>query len=38
MSIFILITLIALVTVFSVDVRQKRRDFLQQKSAQKNDF
>ena len=38
MSIFILITLIALVTVFSVDVRQKRRDFLQQKNAQKNDF
>lgn len=38
MSIFILITIIALVTVFSVDVRQKRRDFLQQKSAQNNNF
>lgn len=38
MSIFIFITFIALVTVFSVDVRQKRREFIQQKSAQKNDF
>ena len=38
MSIFISITLIALVAVFSVDVRQKRRKFLQQESTQKNDF
>jgi hypothetical protein len=35
MSIFLSITLVAMLTVFSVDVRQKRRAFLeQQKSTQ----
>ena len=38
MNIFILITLIAMVAVFSVDVHQKRREFLQQQVTQKNDF
>jgi len=30
MSIFLSITLVALLAVFSVDVRQKRREFLKQ--------
>ena len=30
MNIFLLLTFIALLTVFSVDVQQKRREFLKQ--------
>jgi hypothetical protein len=30
MNIFLILTLVALLTVFSVDVRQKRREFLKQ--------
>jgi len=35
MNIFLSITLIALLTVFSVDVRQKRREFLKQHQSTK---
>ncbi len=35
MSIFLLITLIALLAVFSVDVKQKRREFLKQHQSTK---
>ena len=34
MSIFLSITLVAMLAVFSVDVRQKRRAFLEQQSTQ----
>lgn len=33
MNIFLAIILIALVTVFSVDVRQKRREYVKQQSS-----
>jgi hypothetical protein len=35
MSIFLSITLVAMLTVFSVDVRQKRREFLKQQQSAK---
>jgi len=35
MSIFLSITLFAMLTVFSVDVLQKRREFLKQKQGTK---
>jgi hypothetical protein len=35
MSIFLSITLVAMLTVFSVDVRQKRREFLKQQQSTK---
>jgi hypothetical protein len=35
MSIFLSITLFAMLTVFSVDVMQKRREFLKQKQETK---
>jgi len=35
MSIFLSVTLIALLTVFSVDVKQKRREFLKQHQSTK---
>jgi hypothetical protein len=39
MSIFLSITLVAMLTVFCVDVMQKRREFLKQhQNTQKNDF
>jgi len=39
MSIFLVITLVAMLSVFSVDVMQKRRELLKQhQSVQKNDF
>ncbi len=39
MSIFLSITLVALLTVFSVDVMQKRREFVkQQHSTKHQDF
>lgn len=34
MSIFLLITIVALLAVFSVDVRQKRRAYLKQERGQ----
>ena len=33
MSIFLAITLVAMLTVFSVDARQKRRAFLEQQQS-----
>jgi hypothetical protein len=30
MNIFLILTIVALLTVFSVDVKQKRREFLKQ--------
>jgi hypothetical protein len=39
MNVFLVITLVAMLAVFSVDVLQKRREFLKQhQSVQKNDF
>ena len=35
MSIFLSITLLAMLTVFSVDVMQKRREFLKQQQSTK---
>jgi hypothetical protein len=35
MSIFLSITLVAMLAVFSVDVRQKRREFLKQQKGTK---
>jgi hypothetical protein len=33
MNIFLILTLVALLTVFSVDVKQKRREFLKQRQS-----
>ena len=38
MNIFIFLTLVTMVAVFSVDVRQKRQKYIQQQSTQQNDF
>jgi hypothetical protein len=35
MSLFLLITIVALLAVFSVDVRQKRREYLKQEKSTK---
>jgi hypothetical protein len=35
MSIFLSITLIAMLAIFSVDVKQKRREFLKQQQSTK---
>jgi hypothetical protein len=34
MSLFLLITIVALLAVFSVDVKQKRREYLKQEKTQ----
>jgi len=39
MNVFLVLTLVAMLAVFSVDVMQKRREFLKQhQSVQTNDF